>query len=278
MAFAGYPPPEHLLGDLGMEAELTTEPTGPGADPGDPVGGGARRRGAGRGAGHPGRHRRRRHRRPGPATRLDGHRRPLRSSWSDRRSAPGWRPAARSCGGAGPPWSSRRWWCPSTRTGTRPRSAAVPADPVAWASMTFAVLPARNPALAGDHAGGRPADAVGVRRRGARPAGPRGAAGQGPRRCRRPGVGPVPALSPQLVRCRPGRGDRPAGRGGRGRGPRVRPRARDGSGMVVTDLQIAYLALGRVGPIVSSARVLAAGPDGRRSRWSSSATPAPTTG
>ena len=33
--------------------------------------------------------------------------------------------------------------------------------------------------------------------------------------------------------------------------------------MVVTDLQIAYLALGKVGPIVSSTRVLATGPDGR---------------
>ena len=31
----------------------------------------------------------------------------------------------------------------------------------------------------------------------------------------------------------------------------------------VTDLQVAYLALGKVGPIVSSARVLATGPDGR---------------
>jgi acyl-coenzyme A thioesterase PaaI-like protein len=38
---------------------------------------------------------------------------------------------------------------------------------------------------------------------------------------------------------------------------------RGSSDMVVTDLQIAYLALGRVGPIVSSARVLDRGPDGR---------------
>ena len=33
--------------------------------------------------------------------------------------------------------------------------------------------------------------------------------------------------------------------------------------MVVTDLQVAYLALGKVGPIVSTVRVLATGPDGR---------------
>jgi len=35
-----------------------------------------------------------------------------------------------------------------------------------------------------------------------------------------------------------------------------------GDPVVVTDLQVAYLALGRVGPIVSRARVLPAGPDG----------------
>lgn len=33
--------------------------------------------------------------------------------------------------------------------------------------------------------------------------------------------------------------------------------------MVVTDLQIAYLALGRVGPITSRVRVLGTGPTGR---------------
>ena len=37
----------------------------------------------------------------------------------------------------------------------------------------------------------------------------------------------------------------------------------DGSDVVVTDLQIAYLALGRVGPVTTSARVLEAGGDGR---------------
>jgi uncharacterized protein (TIGR00369 family) len=38
-----------------------------------------------------------------------------------------------------------------------------------------------------------------------------------------------------------------------------------GSDVVVTDLQIAYLALGRIGPVVSSARVLEPGADGRGS-------------
>ena len=40
-------------------------------------------------------------------------------------------------------------------------------------------------------------------------------------------------------------------------------RGADGSDVVVTDLQIAYLALGRVGPVVTSARVLEPGADGR---------------
>ena len=38
-----------------------------------------------------------------------------------------------------------------------------------------------------------------------------------------------------------------------------------GSDVVVTDLQVAYLALGRVGPVVTSARVLEPDADGRRS-------------
>ena len=33
--------------------------------------------------------------------------------------------------------------------------------------------------------------------------------------------------------------------------------------MIVTDLQIAYLALGRVGPVVTATRVLGTGPGGR---------------
>jgi len=39
----------------------------------------------------------------------------------------------------------------------------------------------------------------------------------------------------------------------------------DGASIVVTDLQVAYLALGRVGPIVTRATVLDAGSGGRRS-------------
>ena len=40
-------------------------------------------------------------------------------------------------------------------------------------------------------------------------------------------------------------------------------RGGDATDVVVTDLQIAYLALGKVGPVVSAARVLALGDDGR---------------
>jgi acyl-coenzyme A thioesterase PaaI-like protein len=40
-------------------------------------------------------------------------------------------------------------------------------------------------------------------------------------------------------------------------------RGGDASSVVVTDLQIAYLALGKIGPILSEARVLAPGPNGR---------------
>ena len=39
----------------------------------------------------------------------------------------------------------------------------------------------------------------------------------------------------------------------------------DASSVVVTDLQIAYLSLGRVGPVVTSTRVLSTGPDGHGS-------------
>ncbi len=39
----------------------------------------------------------------------------------------------------------------------------------------------------------------------------------------------------------------------------------DGSSVVVTDLQVAYLSLGRIGPIVSEARVLGAGDPGQAS-------------
>ena len=65
---------------------------------------------------------------------------------------------------------------------------------------------------------------------------------------------PRRALPAQLVRRRPGRGDGPAGEW-RASPPSSRP-PRPGPSRrraVVTDLQVAYLALGRVGPIISRA-------------------------
>ncbi len=138
-----------------------------------------------------------------------------------------------------------------------------PADPVAWASMTFAVLPAKNP--------GSPIQmAAELPMRWAFEGG-------------NLGVPVLEALPVTVVDAAAGRLSVP-----------VRPylhnsfgavqggviallaeasatealgaaRGGDGSTMVVTDLQIAYLALGKIGPIVTEARVLAPGPDGRAS-------------
>jgi uncharacterized protein (TIGR00369 family) len=134
------------------------------------------------------------------------------------------------------------------------------ADPVAWASMTFAVLPARDPAPAG-----QPSVEL-------------------PERWSFTGKGlDLPVLDALPVTVLDG----PAGRlslparpylhnsfgavqGGvvallgeaAGAEALGAAQGRDAADMVVTDLQIAYLALGKVGPIVSSARVLATGAHG----------------
>ena len=103
MAFGGYPPPEHLLGDLGMEAELTTAETAwvrtratpfvAAADGGVRIGvlatlvdivGGAIERVCSSPIGW-----------PPPTSRCSG---------SDRSSDPRWRPAGPWCGVAGRPW------------------------------------------------------------------------------------------------------------------------------------------------------------------------------
>jgi len=134
------------------------------------------------------------------------------------------------------------------------------ADAVAWASMTFAVLPARDVATAGS------------------------TLPELPSRWSFTGRGldlPILEALPVTVL------DGPAGRlsiparpylhnsfgavqGGvvallaeaAGAEALAAARERDASDMVVTDLQIAYLALGKVGPIVSSAQVIGAGTDG----------------
>ncbi|MGD0882718.1 MAG: PaaI family thioesterase [Acidimicrobiales bacterium] len=138
-----------------------------------------------------------------------------------------------------------------------------PADPVAWASMTFAVLPAQNPGSSVQMATELPV---------------RWAFSGGALEA------PIMEVLPvTVVDATAGRLSLP-----------VRPylhnsfgavqggviallaeasavealgasRGGDGCPMVVTDLQIAYLALGRVGPIVTEARVLGTGPDGRAS-------------
>ena len=145
MAFGGYPPPGHLLGDLGMEAELTTDGTGRvrmWATPfvAAPDGGVRRRR-----ADHPGRRRR----------------------WAivARVLHPDWMATAdltvqRIGPVPGPRVEARGSVLRRGRTtlvvealvvavdedGRTVEVAGRPADPVAWASMTFAVLPARDPA------------------------------------------------------------------------------------------------------------------------------------
>jgi uncharacterized protein (TIGR00369 family) len=135
------------------------------------------------------------------------------------------------------------------------------AGPVAWASMTFSVLPARNPSSSIQSAVELPArwafDGGGLDR-------------------------PVlEALPVEVLDAAAGQlsvAVRPylfnsfrAVQGGvialladaAGAEALGAAHGLDGSGFVVTDLQIAYLALGRVGPVVTSARVLGTGPDGR---------------
>ena len=135
------------------------------------------------------------------------------------------------------------------------------ADPVAWASMTFAVLPAK-----GDGPPVQPAAELPVRW-----------AITG-------GASTLPVLDALAVTVLDGAAGRVsvpvrpylhnsfgAVQGGvvaliaeaAGAEALGAAQGHDGADMVVTDLQIAYLALGKVGPIVSSARVLATGPDGR---------------
>jgi uncharacterized protein (TIGR00369 family) len=136
-----------------------------------------------------------------------------------------------------------------------------PADPVAWASMTFAVLPAQNPgssiqlaeelpirwAFTGGDLAVPVLDALGVTVVDA-------AAGRLSLPVRpylHNSFGAVQGGVTALLAEAAAAEALGAARGG------------DGSAVVVTDLQIAYLALGKVGPIVTGVRVLGAGPDGR---------------
>jgi uncharacterized protein (TIGR00369 family) len=135
------------------------------------------------------------------------------------------------------------------------------AGPVAWASMTFAVLPARESASAG-LAGADLPDRWAFTGRGldlpvleALPVtvldGPAGRLSIPARPYLHNSFGAVQGGVVALLAEAAGAEALGAAQG------------RNASDMVVTDLQIAYLALGKVGPIVSSARVLSPGTNGR---------------
>ncbi len=135
------------------------------------------------------------------------------------------------------------------------------ADPVAWASMTFSVLSAQNPSSSVQSAGELPI---------------RWSFGGGG--LDRPILEALPVEVDDAPAGRLSMAVRPylhnsfrAVQGGviallaEAAGAETLGAAHglDGASFVITDLQIAYLALGRVGPVVTSARVLGDGPDGR---------------
>ncbi len=138
-----------------------------------------------------------------------------------------------------------------------------PAGPVAWASMTFAVLPARNPSSPVQMAGDLPVrwsfdgGSLSVPVLDALPVevldGPAGTVALAVRPYLHNSFGAVQGGVIALVAEAAGAEAIGAASGG------------DGSSVVVTGLQVAYLALGRVGPVVTSTRVLGTGPDGHGS-------------
>jgi len=260
MSFAGYPPPDHFLGDLGMEAEVTTETTARvrtrvtpqvcSADGGVRIGvlatlvdivGGA------------------------IAARV------LRPDWMATADL-----AVELVGHPVGPWvEARGSVLRRGRTtlvvealvvavdedGADTRVDGAAADPVAWASMTFAVLPAKEDAPTLPQAAELPArwafsgGALTLPVLDALPVTVLDAAAGRVSVPARPylhnSFGAVQGGVVALIAEAAGAEALGAATGS------------DGAGTVVTGLQVAYLALGKVGPIVSSARVLAAGPDGR---------------
>jgi len=260
VTFNEYPPPQHILGDLGMEAELTTETTArvrtrvtpfvTSADGGvrsgvlatlvDIVGGAI-------------------------AARV------LRPDWMATADL-----ALQLIGPVQGPWVEARGSVARRGRTTLVLEALVvcveedgtdtvvdgrTADPVAWASMTFSVLPAQNPASSIQMATELPA---------------RWAFDGG--NLDRPILEALPVHVLDAAAGRLSVEVRPylynsfrAVQGGviallaeaSGAEALAAAHGLDATGFVVTDLQIAYLALGRVGPVVTSARVLGSGPDGR---------------
>ena len=260
MTFNEYPPPEHFLGDLGMEAELTSETSA-----------------------------RVRTRVTRHVTTADGGVRSgvlatlvdiVGGAIAARVLRPDWMATAdlslQLVGPVRGPWVEARGSIARRGRTTLVVEAivvcvdedghdsvvgAAAADPVAWASMTFSVLPAQNPSSSVQTAGELPARWS--------------FAGGGLER-------PVlDALLVEVVDPAAGRlsmAVRPylhnsfrAVQGGviallaEAAGAEALGAAHglDGASFVITDLQIAYLALGRVGPVVTSTRVLGDGPDDR---------------
>ncbi len=262
MTFAGYPPPDHLLGDLGMEAEVASETTAKVRTRVTPyvlaADGGVR-------AGV-------------LATLVDV----VGGAIAARVARPDWIATAdltmQLVGPVLGPWVEARGSLVRRGRTTLVIEALVVGvdedgddlvvdgrtpDPVGWASMTFSVLSAQNPSstiqmaselpmrwsFTGDGLDAPILDVLPVTVIDA-------AAG----RLSVPAhsylhnsfgavQGGVIALLAEAAACEA----LGAAQGG------------DGSNMVVTDLQIAYLALGKVGPVVSTVRVLEMGPGGRSS-------------
>jgi acyl-coenzyme A thioesterase PaaI-like protein len=139
----------------------------------------------------------------------------------------------------------------------------VPAGPVAWASMTFAVLPARNPASSVQMAGDLPVrwsfdgGSLGAPIFDVLPVevldGPSGRVSVAIRPYLHNSFSAIQGGVIALIAEAAAAEALGASAGG------------DASSVVVTDLQIAYLALGRVGPVTTSTRALGTGPDGHAS-------------
>jgi len=260
VAFPGYPPPDHLLGDLGMVAEVTTETTAkvrtrvtPHVQSAD---GGVR-------AGV-------------LATLVDI----VGGAIAARVLRPDWMATAdltmQLVGPVLGPWVEARGSVLRRGRTTLVIEALVVGvdedgsnlvidgrtpDPVGWASMTFAVLPAQNPSSPIQMAADLPIRWAFT--------------GEG---LHKPILDTLPVT---VLDAAAGRLSIPAhpylhNSFGAVQGGAIAllaeaaacealgaARGGDGSTMVVTDLQIAYLSLGKVGPILSEARVLETGPGGR---------------
>lgn len=259
MSFNDYPPPEHYLGDLGMEAELTTESTAKvrtRVSPFVTTADGGVRSGV-------------------LATLVDI----VGGALAARVLRPDWMATAdmalQLVGPVRGPWVEARGSVARRGRTTLVIEALVvcveedgsdsmfegqPVDPVAWASMTFSVLPAENPSSSVQ------------------------ATGELPVRWAFEGGGldrPILEVLPvEVLDAAAGRLSvevRPylynsflAMQGGviallaeaAGAAALGAAHGLDGTSFVITELQIAYLALGRVGPVVTTVRVLGSGPGG----------------